>query len=189
MKFSISDLCVVDVQFWVASLHQSPERVPNAAEFQTISDLKSLQNREWHSFFSKSIFFHFAINYLVAWHTAWIWIWMTKRPGATSDNCFIFKKINENLNNKREEKSCEPFWRAGLTGDGQSSQSADFWKIAKMVLFNPCMKVEFLGLNDFIWSGKCTKNTFSRNGLSFGDLDKDKNNVINNSKIFHKIVN
>ena len=29
-------------------------------------------------------------------HTAWIGIWMTKRPGATSDNGFIFKKINEN---------------------------------------------------------------------------------------------
>ena len=29
-------------------------------------------------------------------HTAWIWIWMTKRPGTTSDNGFIFKKINEN---------------------------------------------------------------------------------------------
>ena len=29
-------------------------------------------------------------------HTAWIGIWMTKRPGATSDNGFIFKKIHEN---------------------------------------------------------------------------------------------
>ena len=71
---------------------------------------------------------------------------MTKRLGATSDDGFIFKKINENLNNKREKKSCEPLWRAGLTGDGQSSQSADFWKFAKMALFNPCKKFEiFLG--------------------------------------------
>ena len=29
-------------------------------------------------------------------HTAWIWIWLTKKQGATSDNGFIFKKINEN---------------------------------------------------------------------------------------------
>ena len=29
-------------------------------------------------------------------HTAWIGIWMTKRPGATSDNGFILKKINKN---------------------------------------------------------------------------------------------
>ena len=28
-------------------------------------------------------------------HTAWIGIWMTKRPGATSDNGFILKKINK----------------------------------------------------------------------------------------------
>ena len=27
-----------------------------------------------------------------------------------------------------------------LTGRGQSSQSANFWKIAKMALFKPCMK-------------------------------------------------
>ena len=31
-------------------------------------------------------------------HTAWIWIWMTKRRGTTSDNGFIFQK------NKRKEK-------------------------------------------------------------------------------------
>jgi hypothetical protein len=53
---------------------------------------------------------------------------MTKRPGATSDNGFISKKINENLNIniKEKEKNCEPIWRAALTGHGQSSQSADF---------------------------------------------------------------
>ena len=44
---------------------------------------------------------------------------------------------------KREKESCEPFWWAALTGHGQS---ADFWKIAKMVLFDPCMKFEiFVG--------------------------------------------
>ena len=37
-------------------------------------------------------------------HTAWIWIWMTKRPGATSNNGFLFKQINENLNIKEKEK-------------------------------------------------------------------------------------
>ena len=30
------------------------------------------------------------------------------------------------------KKNCDPFWRAALTGHGQSSQSANFWKIAKM---------------------------------------------------------
>ena len=58
---------------------------------------------------------------------------MTLRPAATSDNGFLFKKINENLNIKEKKKSCEPFWRAALTGPGQS---ADFWKMAKMALFN-----------------------------------------------------
>ena len=29
---------------------------------------------------------------------------MTKRRGATSDNGFIFKKINENQNKKKKEK-------------------------------------------------------------------------------------
>ena len=36
----------------------------------------------------------------------------------------------------KRKKSFEPFWRAALTEHGQSSQSADFWKIAKMALFN-----------------------------------------------------
>ena len=43
-------------------------------------------------------------------HTAWIWIWMTKRWGNTSDNGFISKKINENENeneNIKEEKNPE----------------------------------------------------------------------------------
>jgi hypothetical protein len=37
-----------------------------------------------------------------------------------------FKKIIENLNIKEKKKSCEAFWRAALTGHGQSGQSADF---------------------------------------------------------------
>ena len=32
--------------------------------------------------------------YLICWYyTAWIGIWMTKKPGATSDNSFIFLHI------------------------------------------------------------------------------------------------
>ena len=37
-------------------------------------------------------------------HTAWIWILMTKRRRATSDNDFILEKINE-YSNIREEKN------------------------------------------------------------------------------------
>jgi hypothetical protein len=37
---------------------------------------------------------------------------MSKRPGATtSDNSFIFKKINGNENKKEEKKSCGRFWK------------------------------------------------------------------------------
>ena len=35
---------------------------------------------------------------------------MTKRRGATSDNVFIFQKINENENKKRKKRSCGRFW-------------------------------------------------------------------------------
>ena len=51
---------------------------------------------------------------------------MTKRRGTTSDNGFIFKKINENENIKEKKRSCGRFWRAELTGHGQSSQLTDF---------------------------------------------------------------
>ena len=54
-------------------------------------------------------------------HTAWTLIWMAKSPGATSDNGFICKKINESLNIKEKKKSCEPFWKAALTGYGLSN--------------------------------------------------------------------
>ena len=37
---------------------------------------------------------------------------MTKRPGATSDNGFIFNKINENYNIKERIRTCGWFWRA-----------------------------------------------------------------------------
>ena len=69
-------------------------------------------------------------------NTAWIWIWITKDEALpTSDNGFIFKK--KNINIKEKKKSASRFW-----GHGQSSQSANFWKIAKIVLFNPCMKFD-----------------------------------------------
>jgi hypothetical protein len=72
---------------------------------------------------------------------------MTKRSGTTSDNGFIFKKINENESIKEKKRSCGRFWRAALTGHGQASQ------IAKMALFNPCMEFEiYFGPNDFILS-------------------------------------
>ena len=45
--------------------------------------------------------------------------------------------------------SCEGFLRAALTGP------SPFWKIAKMALFNPCMKfLIFFRPNAFIWSAK-----------------------------------
>ena len=43
-------------------------------------------------------------------HTAWIWIWMTKRQGTTFVNGFIFKKINENLNIKEKKDPVGGFW-------------------------------------------------------------------------------
>ena len=52
---------------------------------------------------------------------------MTKRLGTPSDNGFIFKEINENEIIKEKKKICGRFWRAELTGYGQSSQPADFW--------------------------------------------------------------
>ena len=36
-------------------------------------------------------------------HTAWILIRMSKRPGATSGNDVILKKINEDLNIKEKK--------------------------------------------------------------------------------------
>ena len=35
---------------------------------------------------------------------------MTKRPGATSDNGFILKKINKNVNVKEKKRSYGRFW-------------------------------------------------------------------------------
>jgi hypothetical protein len=49
---------------------------------------------------------------------------MTKRTGTTFDNGFMFRKINENQRTKEKKRSCERFWRAALTGHGQSRQLA-----------------------------------------------------------------
>ena len=55
----------------------------------------------------------------------------------------ILYSKNKFKNREKRKKNREQFLRAALTGHGQSSQSANFWKIAKMTLFNPCMKFEF----------------------------------------------
>ena len=54
--------------------------------------------------------------------------------------------------------------RAALTGHGQSSQLADFSKIAKMALFNPCMEFDFLGgqMTSFEVLLKCHSLTLSK---------------------------
>ena len=44
-------------------------------------------------------------------HTAWIGIWMTKRPGAISDDGFVFKKINENREKKRKKDPLGGLWK------------------------------------------------------------------------------
>jgi hypothetical protein len=51
---------------------------------------------------------------------------MTKRRGATSENGFIFKTINENENITKKKRFCGRFWRAALTVHGKSRQSANF---------------------------------------------------------------
>ena len=58
---------------------------------------------------------------------------MTKRPGVTSDKVFILKEIKENENFRDKNKSCGQFWRAALTGHGQSSQLAEIAEMALQV--------------------------------------------------------
>ena len=41
------------------------------------------------------------------------------------------------------KKSCEPFWRAALTGHGQSSQSANFWKKNKNCQLTQAWNLKF----------------------------------------------
>ena len=123
----------------------------------------------------------------LVFHTAWIWIWITKRRGTTSDNGFIFKKIIKNKREKRKKKSCEPFWRAAITGHGQSSQSANFWKIAKMALFNPCIiskqahRSFFFRFYIFIFIYFFKYETIVRSSAwSFGHSDPDLSSVKRN---------
>ena len=55
----------------------------------------------------------------------------------------------------KEKKNCEQLWRAALTANQLISG-----KIAKMALFNPCMKFEF-------WRGQMTSfEVFKRIVLS-----------------------
>ena len=71
---------------------------------------------------------------------------MTIRRGTTSDNGFIHIPKNKWKLIYNKKKILGRIWRAALTGHGQSSQSANFWKIAKMALFNACMRLKnFLG--------------------------------------------
>ena len=51
----------------------------------------SPQSREGKGYLREQVYFK-----RPSVHTVWIWIWMTKRPGATFDNGFISKEINEN---------------------------------------------------------------------------------------------
>ena len=90
-------------------------------------------------------------NTIKKWfHTAWILIWIpAKRRNFWQ--WFHIQKNKWKLKNNREKRSCGQFWRVALTRRGQSSQSVDFWKIAKMAIFNPCMKIKiFWGPNLWI---------------------------------------
>jgi len=51
----------------------------------------------------------------------------------------VFLGNNRHPKQKEFLNSCEGFLRAALTGH---SHPSPFWKIAKMALFNPCMKFE-----------------------------------------------
>ena len=76
---------------------------------------------------------------------------MTKRQGEPLLLTIVsYLKRLMNIKLCKRKKSFEPFWRAALTEHGHSSQSADIWKIAKMALFNPCMKFDFFSqINSF----------------------------------------
>jgi hypothetical protein len=64
----------------------------------------------------------------------------------------VFLGINRHPKQKEFLNSCEGFLRAALTGH---SHPSPFCKIAKMALFNPCMKLEiFFWPNVYIWSAK-----------------------------------
>jgi hypothetical protein len=78
---------------------------------------------------------------------------MTKTPGTTSDNCFIFKKNKSKLKYKykREKNPVGGFGWLHLQGMATPANQPISGKIAKMSLFNPCMKFRFFGgPNDFI---------------------------------------
>ena len=77
-------------------------------------------------------------NIWLSYHTACISFWIPKRQAISTEGVFSWY-----LTRKRKFYGWK--WRAALTGHGQSSQSANFWKIAKMALFNPCMKLEIFG--------------------------------------------
>ena len=75
----------------------------SARHLQVCMMLK-VKKTNWLKHFRKE---HFQNCMVVYDHTAWIGIWITKRPGTNSDNCFIFKKIYESL---RTGNSKKVFW-------------------------------------------------------------------------------
>ena len=95
----------------------------------------------------------FLVNKNAVWKsqscdTAWIWIWMAK------DKAYILMIIlvHNRLVVADSTISVHFLW---VEVEGQSSQSTNFWKIAKMSLFNLCMQFRlFFRPNDFIWCGK-----------------------------------
>ena len=95
----------------------------------------------------------FLVNKNAVWKsqscdTAWIWIWMAK------DQAYILMIIlvHNRLVVADSTISVHFLW---VEVEGQSSQSTNFWKIAKMSLFNLCMQFRlFFRPNDFIWCGK-----------------------------------
>ena len=68
---------------------------------------------------------------IIAVHTAWIGIWMKKRPGASSDNNFIFKKINEFWYIKDLKEEC---WKFNLSFPRKNTRikswTSHIWRFA-----------------------------------------------------------
>jgi hypothetical protein len=62
-----------------------------------------------------------------------------KRPGATSDNGFIFLKMNKNENIKEKKNPVGGFGGLHYQGMANPANQPISGKIAKMALFNRCM--------------------------------------------------
>ena len=62
---------------------------------------------------------------------------------------FIFQSLLEVIGTQNKKN-----YRILVRDSGGHSHPSPFWKIAKMALFNPCMKFYFFLPNAFIWSAK-----------------------------------